>query len=111
VINSFVAEILACQPDANVIVLGDMNDFDFSLPVQALAGDELTNLATLLPANQRYSYIYQGNSQLFDQILVSRSLMNDHDPAFDLVHINAEFPEDQQVTDHDPAIARFDFGP
>ncbi len=33
-----VDEILAADPDANVIVLGDINDFEFSETVEILLG-------------------------------------------------------------------------
>jgi len=44
VVNQFVQEILAANSDANVVVLGDLNDFQFSEAVDTLAGSQLTNM-------------------------------------------------------------------
>lgn len=105
-IQTAVEQILACDAEANVLVLGDVNDFWFSETLTILTGDRLHNLnALLLPAEERYSYIYQGNSQILDQILVSDGLLSVAE--VDIVHINAEYVD--QVTDHDPSVARFQF--
>ncbi|MGH2995249.1 MAG: Ig-like domain-containing protein, partial [Gaiellaceae bacterium] len=41
VVNDFVDKILAADPDANVVVLGDINDFEFSETVAILEGGVL----------------------------------------------------------------------
>ena len=57
--------------DANIVVLGDINDFEFSPTVDKLTeGGALVALMKTLPVNERYSYVFQGNSQTLDQILV-----------------------------------------
>lgn len=58
----------------------------------------------LLPQSERYSYIFQGNAQVLDHILVSPALFVGGRPDFDAVHINAEFED--QASDHDPPITR-----
>jgi predicted extracellular nuclease len=105
-VNDFVNQILACDPEANVVVLGDVNDFQFSPAVDALVGDVLYNLMDLLPENERYSYVYQGNSQVLDQILVSGHVFDRLSPEYDVVHVNAEYTHEEQVSDHDPAIVQ-----
>ena len=112
VIRNFVTQILTIDPDADVIVLGDLNDFWYSDAVKALQKDgTLTNLIERLPENERYTYIYQGNAQTLDHILVSPALL-DRDPQVDIVHANAEFVQlPERATDHDPVLARFDYGP
>ena len=47
--NGFVDEIVAADPTANVIVLGDVNDFDFSETVHILEGGVMTTLMDTLP--------------------------------------------------------------
>lgn len=64
----------------------------------------LTDLATLLPADQRYDYVFEGNAQTLDHILVSQGLQTG--AQFDIVRINAEFGD--QTSDHDPMVAAFD---
>jgi VCBS repeat-containing protein len=110
VVNDFVDSLLACDPNANIIVLGDVNDFDFSSVASTLAGGVLSNLMTTLPANERYSYVFEGNSQVLDQVLVSQNVFSNL-IAYDVLHINAEFTE--QVSDHDPSVmlARFNSAP
>jgi hypothetical protein len=65
----------------------------------------LWNLYDKLPAAERYSYVYQGNSEALDHILVSASLFREAAPQYDVVHVNAEFAD--QVSDHDPQVALF----
>jgi VCBS repeat-containing protein len=104
IVKNFVQSILAINPNANVIVAGDLNDFEFSNPVTTLESAGLNTLVETLPANERYTYNFEGNAQVLDQILVSNNLLTNLN-GFDVVHINSEFSA--QVSDHDPVLARF----
>ncbi|MGI5374500.1 endonuclease/exonuclease/phosphatase family protein [Streptomyces sp. CA-251387] len=105
-IHSFVKDILDTQKNADVIALGDINDFEFSDTVNILEGDgELWSAIKSLPRSERYSYVYQGNAQTLDQILISPSIRRSCDFEYDSVHINAEFND--QISDHDPQVLRF----
>ncbi len=104
-VNDFVDAILACDPQANIVVAGDVNDFQFSAPVAALQGGVLQNLMDLLPLPEQYSYVFQGNSQVLDQILVSFNVAKTQQPAYDVVHVNSEFHD--QVSDHEPSVGLF----
>ncbi|MEV8071000.1 endonuclease/exonuclease/phosphatase family protein [Streptomyces sp. NPDC085995] len=104
-VNAFVKDILKVQKNADVIALGDMNDFEFSDTAKILEGrGELWSAIKSLPKNERYTYDYQGNEQVLDQILVSPSIRRG-DFAYDSVHINSEFHD--QISDHDPQVLRF----
>jgi predicted extracellular nuclease len=103
-VKNFVESILAINPNANVVVAGDLNDFEFSNPVSILESAGLTSLIETLPQNERYTYNFEGNAQTLDHILVSNNLLGKLD-AYDVVHINSEFTE--QDSDHDPSVARF----
>lgn len=104
--NAFVNEILKAQKNADVIALGDLNDFEFSDTTKILEGHgELWSAIKSLPKSERYTYDYQGNEQVLDQILVSRSIREDCDFDYDSVHINSEFSD--QISDHDPQVLRF----
>ncbi|WP_409252057.1 cell wall-binding repeat-containing protein [Bacillus sp. SCS-153A] len=108
VINEFVNDINSKVEDANVVVLGDLNDFEFSAPINALEGDILTNMMEKLPLEERYTYIYQGNSQVLDHILVSNNLADITE--IDSININADFSEqDGRASDHDPVLANIQF--
>jgi predicted extracellular nuclease len=105
VVNSFVDSILALDANANVIVLGDLNDFEFSETLAILEGGVLDNLVLSLRRPERYTYVFEGNSQVLDHILASRKLYRTLS-AYDVVHVNAEFAD--QASDHDPQVARFE---
>ncbi|NJL81163.1 MAG: hypothetical protein HC917_24520 [Richelia sp. SM2_1_7] len=80
-----------------------MNEFEFVSPVETLA-ESLTNLTETVPENERYSFIFQGNSQSLDHILVSKNFAGN--AKFDIVHVNSEFAETtQRASDHDPLVA------
>ncbi|MEV1083596.1 endonuclease/exonuclease/phosphatase family protein [Streptomyces sp. NPDC050211] len=105
-VNAFVKDILTKQRNADVITLGDINDFEFSGTTKILESDgALWSAIKSLPKSERYTYDYQGNSQVLDQILISPSIRYSCDFAYDSVHINAEFND--QISDHDPQVLRF----
>ena len=53
--------------------------------------------------------MFEGNSQVLDQILFSPNLNTalflEHD--YDVVHVNSEFADAYQASDHEPALMRF----
>jgi uncharacterized protein len=104
IVSDFVDQLLAVDHKARVAVLGDINDFDFSETTQILEGGVLTSLFDTLPVRERYSYDFDGNSQVLDQILVSSKLLQRLE-GYDSVHVNSEFHD--QDSDHDPQVARF----
>ncbi|MFJ4679561.1 endonuclease/exonuclease/phosphatase family protein [Kitasatospora sp. NPDC088783] len=102
--QAFVAKLLKADPKARIVSLGDFNDYQFSPALQTLTKDGvLRDLVNELPANERYSYVYQGNSQVLDHILVSPAL-KPKKTHYDVVHINSEFAA--QASDHDPQVVR-----
>ncbi|GGK01005.1 hypothetical protein GCM10007063_24100 [Lentibacillus kapialis] len=106
-INQFVTDIKAKNPDENVVVLGDMNDFEFSKPLDLLEGSELTNKMMSVPKKERYTYIYQGNSQVLDHVLVSNNLADVTE--IDVLHVNSDFTDMHgRASDHDPIMTQID---
>ncbi|MFI8087729.1 endonuclease/exonuclease/phosphatase family protein [Streptomyces sp. NPDC086080] len=102
-VHDFTAKVLKAQKNAHVVALGDINDFEFSRTTDILEGrGVLWSAIKSLPKSERYSYVYQGNSQVLDQILITPSIRRF---SYDSVHINAEFHD--QISDHDPQILRF----
>jgi predicted extracellular nuclease len=104
IVHDFVEKIRRTDPLATVVVAGDLNDFEFSQTADILVGDGwLTDLPRKLPEAERYSYVFDGQSQVLDHILVScPALLLGYD--YDVVHLNAEFAD--QASDHDPQIVR-----
>jgi uncharacterized protein len=108
-VRGFVDQLRAAEPNAAVVVLGDLNDFEFSQTADLLVGDgSLVDLPRTLPAPERYSYVFEGNSQVLDHILISSSLAHQL-YQYDVVHINSEFAN--QTSDHDPQVVRFPLFP
>ena len=107
--HNFVSKVLALNKRAAVVVLGDLNDYQFSTPLNVLkTGDAegvgtpiLTDLITTLPVNQQYTYVYNGISQVLDHILTTTGA---YTRSYEVVHINSEFKG--QTSDHDPQLVR-----
>jgi len=100
-VNNFVGQLQRIDRRANVVVLGDLNDFQFSPALQELTSHHrLQDLMNTLPRDERYSYVFEGNSQALDHVLVSGRMRTD----YDVVHVNAEFTA--QASDHDPQVVR-----
>lgn len=107
-VSSFVSDALAQNSEANVVVLGDLNEFEFVSPVTGLEDAGLTNLTNTLDPDERYTFNFQGNSQSLDHILVSDALLGG--AQFDVVHTNSEFAvTDSSASDHDPLLALLSF--
>nr|WP_185907821.1 endonuclease [Psychrobacillus soli] len=106
-INDFIDEGLAKNPDLNIVVAGDMNDFEFTPALETLKGGVLTNMVDKVPVEDRFSYFFQGNNQVLDHILVSNNLVNA--TVADMIHINANFTDAQgRASDHDPVLVQID---
>jgi uncharacterized protein len=108
-VATFVDEITAVDPEASVIVMGDLNDFEYSDSVTTLTddGSRLLDLPATLPDDERYTYVFEGNSQVLDHIALSPGLAAlGYD--YDVVHVNAEF--DDQASDHDPQLVDLHLG-
>ncbi len=109
VVHDFVQQMLAVDKKADVVVLGDLNDFQFSPSVTALRTGSadgtgpliLADLISTLPENERYTYVFNGVSQVLDHILVTAGA---GPVQYQVVHINSEFTN--QTSDHDPQVVR-----
>ncbi|MEA5511546.1 endonuclease [Crocosphaera sp. UHCC 0190] len=103
-VQDFTNNLLTNDPNTNVVVLGDLNGFQFETYQKDVLGSQLTNLTNTLDPVEAYTYIFEGNSQALDHIFVSDSLLNN--VQYDAVHINADFVENsQQASDHDGVVA------
>jgi predicted extracellular nuclease len=126
-LHEVVRLLLALNDEASVIVLGDLNTFEWTddlteiLPRGEAGGDPLLfNLVDSIKAgaddrdaagaggDEAYTFIFEGNSQVLDHFFVSEALRED--AQFDVVHINVDFPsvDDTVGSDHDPIIARLE---
>jgi hypothetical protein len=105
--HDFISQILAIDKKADVVVVGDLNDYQFSPALSVLktgtsdgsGPPTLTDLITTLPANQQYTYDFDGISEVLDHILVTKGISN---YTYQVVHVNAEYAN--QTSDHDPQV-------
>ncbi|MEO0422968.1 MAG: endonuclease/exonuclease/phosphatase family protein [Pseudomonadota bacterium] len=108
-VQGFVSAALAQDPEAAIVVLGDLNEFEFISAVLEFAAVGLQNLTDLLDENERYTFNFQGNSQSLDHVLVSDVLAPQ--ARVDAVHVNSEFADlATRASDHDPVVAAFPVG-
>ena len=134
-----LGDLRAQYPGVPVVSVGDYNAFEVNdgyvdvlgivrgvpapaTEVVAFGGDLLTPdflLAPVVantPADQTYSYSFDGNAQSLDHVLVSVEAASSL-AAFDHARVNADFAEVlrgdatrvERTSDHDPAIAYFRF--
>lgn len=111
-INAFVDSLLAEDPRAKILVVGDANEFDWNPSQQVLTGQAEGRRGQVLfdlavrqeSAAERYTYNFDGNAQALDHSLVTRALLNRAE--YDTVHLNSEFPDAMRVSDHDPSVIR-----
>jgi hypothetical protein len=127
VVRDFLDGIIEEDPDAMVMVAGDLNDFQFGEPgegpdhpVAILEGGSgqtpLTNLLGMEKPAETFTFVFDGNSQVLDHMLVSPSLF-ELVRAADVLHFNTSFPASLsadpgtplRAADHDPLEARLSF--
>ncbi|KAI0908538.1 DNase I-like protein [Ustulina deusta] len=108
VTGTFVAQILAQDADARVLTVGDFNEYAFAAPVQTFAdasGLKDLDEVTKVPAAERYSYLFDMNSQELDHAFVSKKLGKG--AKFEHLHVNTWLAYDDMTSDHDPSVAKF----
>ena len=118
-LNAYTDALLAETPDANLMVAGDFNTFEFTNDLtDILPGPEgvLTNLMTtdavlVQDDTDRYTFIFDGNSQALDHFFVTSGIANDPGTRLDIVHLNVDFSRlasDVVASDHEPLLGRFE---
>ncbi|MCW2973183.1 MAG: endonuclease/exonuclease/phosphatase [Thermoleophilia bacterium] len=91
-----VARLRDEHPEREIVVLGDLNDTPGSNTLKALTGSAKAPTLVdaseeLVPAGERYSFIYEGRSELIDHILVTPGLEADIERA-GVRHGSADLP-------------------
>jgi predicted extracellular nuclease len=125
------------DPTERIISVGDYNAFQFNdgygdsigtikgtptpsnevvLASSDLVNPDLTDLLDFVPADQRYSFSFDGNAQVLDHELITSNLL----PLFSRIAYarnNGDYPEilrndpnrPERISDHDMAVAYFKF--
>ncbi len=115
-LNDYVDILLEEDDDRAIIVLGDLNTFEFTNDIAEIltgaSGDDdddddrvLTNLIDRLDDDNVYTFNFEGNSQVLDHFLVSEEL--EDSTVLDIVHVNVDFPRVSPDfgSDHEPLLA------
>ncbi len=123
------------DPKERMILIGDFNSFQFgdgildqigtiigkpsgkdevAMPSDDLVNPDLIDLVNAINPAQRYSFIFDGNAQVLDHVIITENLRK-HTRGFGYARLNADYPESyrgdpgriERFSDHDPAIAFF----
>lgn len=123
-VRDYVNVLLDANPNQWLLVTGDFNDFQFAEPgegtdtiaiLEGGAGEvKLLNVVDQLKAAERWSFVFDGNSQVLDHMLLSPALEAELLGA-DFLHFNTPYtaslsndPSTPLVSsDHDALEARF----
>jgi VCBS repeat-containing protein len=126
-VNTYIDSLQATNANVHVVVAGDLNEFQFEEPINVLKGTAtvsnydvpgadpitatgtytpggtaiLTDLQDSLAAGERFDYVFEGNAETLDHVMVSNNLAAN--AQFDVVHLNSEFFD--QTSDHEPLLA------
>ncbi|MFN0109478.1 MAG: endonuclease/exonuclease/phosphatase family protein [Blastocatellia bacterium] len=139
----FLANLIQTRQSANaserIVALGDFNAFQINdgyvdvmgtikgAPAAAnqvasasadLVNPDLINLLDVMPTDSRYSYVFDGNAQTIDHVLITANLLP-LSTGFEYARNNADFPESlrgvatrpERISDHDMPVAFFAFEP
>ncbi|KAK3056593.1 hypothetical protein LTR09_002386 [Extremus antarcticus] len=105
--GSFINQILSRDENAAVIAAGDFNEFAWVQPLKTFV--QVSGLLDLdvvagIPTTERYTYVFGQNSQQLDHMYVSEGASDG--ARFEHVHLSSWVTYDDQVSDHDPSVAR-----
>ncbi|HEY2946568.1 MAG TPA: endonuclease/exonuclease/phosphatase family protein [Vicinamibacteria bacterium] len=110
-VRALADELKAAEPDVPLIVLGNLNAFEDSAPLQRLAaGGRLVQPMTLAAGERTYTYASQGLCEIVDHILVD-AVLAPRVVQLRPQHVNVDFgdagpggsPEaSPRASDHDP---------
>ena len=128
---NLVQDIQDTSPEEKIALVGDFNAFQMTDgyvdvagilkgdPDQDMVGStdlvdpDLIDLVETIPAEDQYSFVFNGDAQVLDHIFVSQSLQSQVDD-FEYARNNADFPihpyeadgtRPERVSDHDMPVA------
>ncbi len=131
-----VQALQAADPNEPILLIGDFNSFEFNdglvHGLAVIAGQPVPDNETAVPgdgvdlvnpdlqllqdaADQRYSFVFDGNAQALDHMLANQALIDaTTNVRVEHARINADFaetqrntPDVQRLSDHDPSVAYF----
>jgi predicted extracellular nuclease len=137
----FLADLVQVRqgtdPDERIFLVGDFNAFQFNdgyvdsigtikgvpadpdkvvLASSDLVNPDFTNLIDSLPPSERYSFVFDGNAQVLDHVLVGSNLLG-HVRGIEYGRVGSDFPESfrndatrpERISDHDGIVVFLTF--
>ncbi|KAK5636346.1 hypothetical protein RRF57_012058 [Xylaria bambusicola] len=101
VAGEFISKILDHDDDALVLTVGDFNEYGFAPPVQTFA-----RVSGLRDLDEVAKIPIIGTLFELDHTFVSKQLGKG--AKFEHLHVNTWLAYSDQVSDHDPSVAKFD---
>jgi len=134
---NLIQSFQSANPGERIVSVGDYNAFQFDdgyvdsigtikgtpappdqvlLSSTDLVNPDLVDLVDTAPAGQRYSFVFDGNAQELDHVLITQNLVGLAN-GLSYGRNNADFPEALRsdpatpirLSDHDPLVAYFSF--
>jgi hypothetical protein len=134
---NLIQALQTADPNEHIVSVGDYNAFQFSdgyvdslgtikgTPTPAanvalasldLVNPDLVDLVDTVPAAQQYSFLFDGNAQELDHVLITQNLTSRF-VELQYGRNNADFSESyrndatrsERISDHDPIVAYFTF--
>ncbi|MBK8181503.1 MAG: endonuclease/exonuclease/phosphatase family protein [Candidatus Competibacteraceae bacterium] len=104
-IHQFAADLLTCDRQAAIAILGDFNDVPGSKTLKLLKGAGFHNLLEDQPRGQCYTRRHGSQPQALDHILISPALRRGATAHIPHVNSNAPPGQSELASDHDPVLA------
>ncbi|KXT06625.1 hypothetical protein AC578_8474 [Pseudocercospora eumusae] len=107
--GSFIRQILRYDSNAAIMAAGDYNEFSIAQPLKTFAS--VSGLKSLddvvgISATDQYTYLFDMNAQQLDHMYVSPKLAN-RNSQYEHIHVNTWVAYDDQASDHDPSVSKF----
>lgn len=91
-LKNWVAGLVASSGEADVLMVGDFNSYLNEDPLASLEAGNFESLLRRLPASDRYSYVFNGETGALDHAFASNQLKSQVS-SVTVWHINADEPE------------------
>ncbi|PFH53965.1 hypothetical protein AMATHDRAFT_136270 [Amanita thiersii Skay4041] len=107
-VAQFVQSVLSHDAKANIVAAGDYNEYVETRSVFKPLKDLLFDVDEVagIPPAERYTYIFDQNTEQLDHIFVSEAIKN-RLVDFRHVHVNTWAPSvSAQASDHDPSVVK-----
>ncbi|MRS03724.1 hypothetical protein EG832_10975, partial [bacterium] len=106
ILTKQLKEFLTLNPLMPIFIAGDMNDLPWSDTISTMTEKGFVNTADYNTPEENYSYIFEGNAQDLDYILVNQNLADSIIQAR-FIHLNSFLDQSDAISDHDPMVIEF----